>query len=105
MTVVDVIVESILGRRVVVVDYAGANPGKRVVQPQIVYRAGDGQILVDVVQVGGVTSAHDDLPGWRTLRLDQIRDATPTGRRFGCAPELNLDATKYADVIVHCGES
>jgi hypothetical protein len=101
VTVVDVIVEATLGRRVVVVDYAGAS---RTVRPQVIYRTADGEILVDVVQVAGATSGGRALPGWRALRLALIRDATLTAARFRCAPDLNLAAAKYAEVIAHCGQ-
>lgn len=72
--------------------------GERICHPHVLFESSGGAICLDAVQVAGPSSSGSP-PGWRTFRLDHVRDLTVTGRRFAVDPEFNLAASKYHHVI------
>ena len=85
------LIDAIRERRVVEIDYRG---GTRLVHPHAVYRAGNGSLCLDGLQVSG-ESRSGRLPGWRVFRLMQITDVNVLDARFIRDPDYEPTADKY----------
>jgi hypothetical protein len=64
------LVDAVREHRAVELVYRG---GSRIVHPHAVYRAANGKLCVDGVQVAGATRSGS-LPGWREFELMKIAD-------------------------------
>jgi len=92
--------EAIATRTPLALVYGGDRGPVRTVHPQVLFLTAAGEACVDCYQVAGYSSSGG-LPDWRCFGVGEIERVEVTGGSFGPAPGLNLDASKYADVLAH----
>ena len=79
----DQIFNAIRDRRVCVIYYEGdetINPGRRSIEPYVLGLSPRENLILRAYQYAGVTDTEQ--PGWKTFRLDRIRDWQELGRTF-----------------------
>jgi hypothetical protein len=85
------LVDAVRERRAVELVYRG---GTRIVHPHAVYRAGNGRLCLDGVQVAG-ESRSGSLPGWREFELMKIADVHVLETRFDPDTGFRPASEKY----------
>ena len=91
------LVDAVRAHRAVELRYRGQ--GARVVHPHAVYRTSSGTLIVEGVQVSGVTRSGA-LPGWRDFELMKVSDVRVLDVEFELAAEYDRSAPRYRHGLI-----
>lgn len=56
-------------------------PGNRLIEPHVLGRSGDGNLLLRAYQFAGA-SASGEHENWKLFRLDRVGHVSPSGQQF-----------------------
>jgi hypothetical protein len=97
------LIRAISARHVVGARYAASgDAGVRIFFPHVLYRSAAGELLVDVFQVDGPSSAGQ-LPGWRVLKVAGLRELEVLDAVFLPVPRVDLVSAEYRrQILAQC---
>lgn len=95
--IVDVIGAAIVRRHRLEIDYP---PGKRIVEPHVLGRSREGNLLLRAFQTSGA-SASGEHHNWKLFRVDRMGTVHDTGEKFaGPRPQYNPDDSAMKGGII-----